>query len=122
MTAPRILATFALLVATATADATRVLEQPERSVELSLAQLALPSSGGGGLTFKECADCPYSTHVLTQATQYFANGQTLPFEEFARVVAELEGNRRAADRAFAVVFLDVDTGRVTRVTLHHPGL
>jgi hypothetical protein len=122
MTAPRILATFALLVAAGTADATRVLEQPERSVELGLAQLRLPTSGGGGLTLKECADCAYSTHVLTQATTYFANGQGLPFEEFARVVAELEGSQRAADRAFAVVFIDVDTGRVTRVTLNHQGL
>lgn len=122
MTANRIFATLALLASLGTAHATRVLEQPERPYELTLAQLTLPSNASGGLTVKPCADCPYSTHALTATTGYFVNRQSVPFEEFSRIAELLRANRRAADMAFVGVFVDVDTGRVNRVTLLHNGL
>ena len=117
MTAHRIFATFALLAVLGTAHATRVLEQPERSYELSLSQLTLPSNAGGGLTVKACNDCAYTTHVLSAGTQYFVNRQRVAFEDFSRIVGEVRANRRALDTAIAGVYLDVDTGRVNRVAL-----
>jgi hypothetical protein len=120
-TAYRIFATFALLAVLGTAHATRVLEQPERSFELSLSQLTLPSSASGALTIKACADCPYRTHILNAGTQYFVNRQIVPFEDFSRIAGEIRANRRALETAFAGVYVDVDTGRVTRVTLLYRG-
>jgi hypothetical protein len=77
MIAQRIFATCALLAVFGTAQATRILEQPERSYELSLSQLTLPSAANGGLTVKPCPSCAYSTHVLTSATEYFVNNRPL---------------------------------------------
>lgn len=119
MTAHRIFATFALLAVLGTAHATRVIEQPERSFELSLSQLTLPTSANGGLTIKACDDCAYSTHVLTASTQYFVNNQIVTFDDFIRIAGDLRGNRRSLDTTVAGVFIDIDTGRVNRVSLHH---
>jgi hypothetical protein len=120
--AQRIFATLALLVTLSTAHATRVLEQPERPFELTLAQLTLPSSTTGGIAVKPCDECAYSTHVMTATTQFFVNGQLLPYAEFHRIADQVRANRQASQTAMAGVFVDVETGRVTRVTLRHRGL
>jgi hypothetical protein len=119
MTAHRILATFALFAMFGSAHAARVLEQPEQGYELSLEQLTLPSSAAGGVTMKRCDDCPYSTHISTSATQFYVNGRILPFDEFKRIADELRADRRAMETTVAGLFIDVETGRVTRVTLLH---
>ena len=116
----KILATVALLAVLGTAHATRVLEQPEVGYELTLQQLTLPASASGGVTMKRCDDCAYSTHVLTGTTQFFVNELPLPYAEFKRLVDEARADRRTT--AFAGLFLDVETGRVTRVTLFQAGL
>jgi hypothetical protein len=120
MIAQRILATFALLAVFATAQAARILEQPERSYELSLTQVTLPSAANGGLTVKPCPSCSYSTHVLTATTEYLVNNRSLPFQEFSGVTENLRANTDLARRVFVGVYVDVETGRVNRVTLRHP--
>jgi hypothetical protein len=119
MKAPRIFALLALLATVGTANATRVIEQPERSFELGLAQLTLPSSATGGVSFKTCESCAYSTHVLQSSTRFAVNGQAVPFAEFTRIAEELRANRTTRETTFAGVFIDADTGRVTRITLRH---
>ena len=112
----QILATLALLLTLDTAWAVRVIEQVERAVELSLGELTLPSSAGGStITFSECATCGISTHRLTDSTVYQANRQTLPLGEFLSVVAEIRERPNGNQTAFAGVFLDIATGRVTRI-------
>ena len=122
MTAQRILATLALLTALGAAHAAKVIDQPERSFELSLQNLTLPSGPGGGLTVKACDTCTYSTHVLSAGTSYFVNRQLVTFEDFSRIAEELRGNRRTLETTFVGVFIDVETERVNRVTLLHNGL
>src|SRR5262245_10710065 len=99
MTAHKIFATVALLAMLGTAQAARVIEQPEEGYELSLTQLTLPSTASGGVTMKLCDDCAYSTHVLTSSTQFFVNGQIQPYDEFKRIADELRGDRVARDMA-----------------------
>jgi hypothetical protein len=119
MMAHRIFATLALLGTLTSAHATRVLEQPERPFELSLEQVTLPSSTSGGVTIKPCEECGYSTHVLTSATRFVVNGRAVAFEEFSLIAEQL----RATDRStFVGLFVDVQTGRATRITLRHRGL
>jgi hypothetical protein len=115
----RIFATIALLAVLGTAHAARVIEQPERSFELSLSQLTLPSNANGGLSVKPCDSCAYSTHVLNANTQYFVNNQPVPFVDFSRIVGDLRGNSRLMQTTVAGVFIDIDTGRVNRVTLNY---
>jgi len=109
--------TLVLLLFVDTADAVRVIEQIERAVELTLDQLTLPINGGGAISFSECAACGSSTHRLLDSTAFQANEQTLPFAEFLRVAANIADKPNGAERAMAVVFLDVATGRVTRIEL-----
>jgi hypothetical protein len=113
----KIVIAIALLLAVDTASALRVLELVERAVELTLADLTLPSAGGTTISFSECARCGVSTHRLTDATVYQANGQTLALVDFLRVADEIGDRQRGAERASAAVFLDIATGRVTRIEL-----
>lgn len=115
-----IVAALVLLLAAASAHAVRVIEQPERPYELSLAQVTLPSSTSGGLSIKQCSDCTYTTHVLTNRTEFYINGQLMPFAEFKRIADELRGAQR--ESTFVGVFVDVESGRVTRVKLRNRNL
>jgi hypothetical protein len=113
----KILIAVALLATLDTANAVRVLELVERAVELSLADLTLPAPGGSTVSFAECPRCSISTHRLTDETTYVANGQTLPLVDFLRVAAEIRERPSGAESAAAAVFLDIATGRVTRIQL-----
>ena len=119
MKAHTILATLAVLATFGTAQAARVLEQPERSYELSLDLVTLPSTAGGGISFKTCAACSYTTHVLTAATVYSVNNRPMSFEDFTRVADELQSNSGTAEKTFVGLFVDVATLRVTRVSMIH---
>ena len=109
----QILATIALLLLIDTASAVRVLEQVERPVELNLSDIAF-SSGGTTISFSECAACGLSTHRLMDSTVYEVNDQALPLVEFLLAIEEIR-DRNGDDKAFAAVFLDLESGRVTRV-------
>jgi hypothetical protein len=105
---------IALLLAFGTANAVRVLALVERAVELSFSELRLPSDAGATISFSECPQCGISTHRLLDSTVYRANGQLLPFNEFLRVAEEIRQGPDAAGAA-ATVYLDIATGRVTRI-------
>lgn len=113
----QILTAMALLLTLGTANAVRVLEQVERAVELTLADLSLPAAGSSTISFAECPRCSISTHRLTDETTYSANGQALSLVEFLRVAAEIGERPSGSERAAAAVFLDIATGRVTRIEL-----
>ena len=119
MTAHRLFATFALLAVLGTAHATRVLEQPERSYEIPLSQLTLPATASGGLTVKACDECAYATHVLGASTRYLVNNQPVEFVDFSRIVGDLRGNSGLLEKTVAGIFIDIDTGRVNRVSLNY---
>lgn len=109
-----ILATLALLLLIDTAGAVRVIEQVERPVELSLGDLIF-SAAGGTISFSECSACGLSTHRLTDTTIYEVNDRSLPLTEFLRVIEEIRDRPNGAARTVAAVFLDLASGRVTRV-------
>jgi len=111
----KLLVTISLLLLIDTAAALRVIEQVERAVELTLGELSLPSAEGGTISFSECPTCGVSTHRLTEATVFQANRQTVPFVEFIRIVELIADKPNGADRAVAVVFIDIETGRITRI-------
>ena len=68
---------------------------------------------------KPCASCAYATHVLTSATEYFVNKRSLPFAEFRSFAENLRADEDTARTVFVGVYVDVETGRVNRVTLLH---
>jgi hypothetical protein len=110
----QILATIALLLLIETAGAVRVIEQIERPVELTLGDITF-SAGGGTISFSECATCGLSTHRLTDSTVYEVNARALPLAEFLGVIEEIRDRPNGDARTVAAVFLDLASGRVTRV-------
>jgi hypothetical protein len=114
---PRILIATALLLGFANTYAFRVLNPVETPVELALSALTLPSSVTGTVTFRACADCPYRTHRLSDQPKFLINHKTVTFDEFLEVAGPLHEQRATADATIVGLFLDVNTARVTRISL-----
>ena len=110
----QILATFALMLLIDTAAAVRVIEQVERPVELTLGGITI-SSGSSTISFRECPTCGLSTHRLQDSTVYEVNDHVLPLVEFLRVIEEIRDRPEGDDKILAAVFLDLASGRITRV-------
>jgi hypothetical protein len=113
----RILVLAAMLFAFANANATRVLDPVESAVEVSLANLTLPASATGTITLRECNDCPYSNHRLGDGATFLVNRKPATFEEMTEFVAAARQSRAAIDGTLVTVFLDVNTARITRISL-----
>ena len=110
-----LLVTLALLLLVDAAGA-RVLAEVERAVELTLDQLTLPAANGDAIRFRECPTCGSRTHRLSASTVFQA-AQTLSLQEFLGVTHRVAEQPKGAAHAIVVVFLDVATGRVTRLEL-----
>ena len=112
-----IVAVAALLIGALapSAQAFRVIEEVENSVELALADVTLPTDANGTLSYRACATCTTQTHSVNGETVYRLNNRTLPFEEFAAAIDELPAMAEA--RALAGVFYDLNTKRITRVVV-----
>ena len=108
----------ALLLSLAAPAGARTIIELERGFALTLPGVKLPTADGGTVSFKTCADCAYRTYRTTAATVYESKGRSLPLPEFLRVVDDIE-RARAANDAVVAVFLDIDSERVTRVTLNY---
>lgn len=60
-----------------------------KAYELSLADVRLPGTPGGTVTFKECKTCDYRTIRVTAETRYELDAQPLTLEAFRRAVGQL---------------------------------
>ena len=114
---PRVLLAATMLVAFASANATRVLDPVESSVEVTLPNLTLPAEAGGTVTLRACTDCPYSNHRLSDGAEFRVNRKAATFDEFLDFVAASRQSRAAIDNTLVTVFLDVNTERVTRISI-----
>jgi len=115
-----ILIAIAALLILGTANATRVLDQVENGFELTLADLNLPSAGGGTISFSACPRCGVNIHRLMDTTVFKVNGHEVPLLEFLRIAAEIRERPTDAAGTFAGVFLDIASGRVTRIEIRQP--
>lgn len=61
--------------------------------EVSLADLRLPGSTAGTLTFKPCRDCDYQTVRVTAATRYEVNSQSIGLEAFRSQLGSITERR-----------------------------
>lgn len=60
-----------------------------KAYELSLADVRLPATPSGTVTFKECKDCDYQTIRVTPETRYEVDAQPLTLQEFRKSIAQL---------------------------------
>ena len=109
----RILSILALaLCASANADIVTVID----AVETSAANVNVPTSTNGQLTFKPCAevcDEEFISVRLTPETQFVVRGQRLNFADFRREFYKARGGRLH----YTLVSYDTDKRTVTSVHL-----
>lgn len=81
--------------------------------EVSLADLRLPASTSGTLTFKPCKDCDYRTVRVTVQTQYETNRQRLALEDFRRQLGTVRNRQNVS--VTVLHHLESDTIKAIRV-------
>lgn len=81
--------------------------------EVSLADLRLPGSTSGTLTFKPCSDCDYRTVRVTAATQYEVNGSAVPLEDFRKQLGNIRDRRE--ETVTVLHHLESDTIKAVRI-------
>lgn len=82
--------------------------------EVALADLRLPGTAGGTLSFKPCGECPYETVRVTAQTRYETNGRSFTLEEFRR---ELESVGSREEWITVLHHLESDTITAVRADL-----
>ena|SRR5690606_5707972 len=88
-------------------------EVVSKAHEVSLADLRLPGSTAGTLTFKPCRDCDYQTIRVTAATQYEVNRQSVGLEAFRTQLSTIRDRR---EKTVTVLHhLESDTIKAVRV-------
>ena len=86
------------------------------AVETAPANIILPASVSGMVTFKPCAekcDEKYERARLTSDTVFTVEGKTVKYEELKKVHAEI----RSATESYALISVDVARITVTRIDL-----
>ena len=107
----------ALLCVAHSAGAVRVLRQLEQPFELTVGQLNLPTDPLGTVTFRSCADCRPEIRRLNGSTVFLLNDRAVDFATFRQVVMDLRSRAATANHP-AALFLDIETGRVTRLSVY----
>lgn len=81
--------------------------------EVSLADLRLPASTSGTLSFKPCEECAYTSVRVTSRTQYETNRQRLPLEDFRKQLASITNRQNVS--VTVLHHLESDTIKAIRV-------
>ena len=104
--------------ACAVAGATRVFEQPEAAYETALADVTLPLSVTGRVTFPPCSGCTLVSLPVSPRTIYLVERAEVPLDALVRAAAEARAAGQA-DKTAVYIYYDVETRRVNRLVLDH---
>lgn len=99
----------ALLALVGDAHAQQKSRSLEEAIEVSSTTVALPSSQGGTVFFKECTPCNNPALRLSDSTRFFLRNKQVGYDEFKAVYS-------STYRAFTI-FYDLDSRVVTRVAM-----
>ncbi len=85
------------------------------SVELSPANIILPGTQNGMVTFRACADdcrdVEYQRARLTEETRFVVSGSRVRFADFQQGFAAIKNNRTA----YALISVDLSTRTITEI-------
>jgi len=79
--------------------------------EVALADLRIPQSESGTVSFKTCDGCSYQTKRVSEDVQWVLNGNRLPLAKFRRGVASITDR----DATAVTVLHHLEKDRVIRV-------
>ena len=116
----RTVLTLALALAASTSLADRQYEVVGNVgvYELTLHDVIMPNGAGGTTIFKLCANCDTIALPVQGSTLYSIRNNALALQDFLAAVEEV---RAATNGAAGVgVFYDLQTNRVTRITVYPP--
>ena len=109
------LAVAAIAIA-ASGIATAQIRTLVEAIELSPANMIMPGSLNGMVTFRPCADdCEeaFDRARLTPETQFFVDGSRVKFEDFNRGFAVI----RQAKDGYALISVDTKTRTITSIKI-----
>jgi hypothetical protein len=82
--------------------------------EVALADLRVPQSESGTVSFKACGECAYQTKPVSENTQWILNGKNLSLDQFRRGLLSIT-DRKATS---VTVLHHLEEDRVTRVEVN----
>ena len=103
-----------ILAASAAAHAQFTFKTEIEAVELTPANIILPATASGMLSFRPCdSDCSedYVRIQLTPATRFVIDGKRLEYDEFRRAFA----SAKRSPQAYALINYDVETRAATNI-------
>lgn len=106
-----------LLSLSLSAGASTIIDQPQEAYELGLVDVTLPSSSGGNVIFKECAECRTQSLRVTSATVYALDEQVMNLGDLRRAVADLQAERGSSAGIAVYLFYNKDSKRVERLVV-----
>lgn len=80
-----------VLALAATLPATAQITTVQRAHELPVANVRLPVSASGTLTFKACATCPTTTARVNDDTRWLIDNESVSLQQFREVFAGKSG-------------------------------
>jgi hypothetical protein len=100
--------------------ALKIVGQPENAVELTLANVTLPTGVTGAVQFRTCEDCKAQSLPVSSNTKYLVNNREVRREDFLLAGEGIRGQRGAAATTFVGVYYDVASQHVNRIALTRP--
>jgi len=114
----RRLITIAVACVSLNAGAAQTLQLVEGAHELFLADVIFPSSIAGNVTFKICSSCDTQVLPVDSGTAFVGPAGAVSLDEFRNLVAEIRSTPNGNQTTAVGVFYNLETNRVTRVSLH----
>ena len=105
----------ALALFAAGAQATRVLEILERSHELALAEVTLPQSANGTISFKSCSTCVREYMGVSNSTKYLLGNSEVSLTALAQEVNRIRTTPGTLNRTMVMLHYDPDSEVATRI-------
>jgi len=112
---PTLILIAALLAVPQVSFALRVLEQIERSYELSLDAVSVPRGATSAVIFRTCDTCSSQSLAVTASTKYFVDERELTHAEMLSAVDAIRLQPGGNDGTLVGLFYDIDTNVVTRI-------
>lgn len=105
----------ALALFAAGAQATRVLEILERSHELALADVSLPQSTNGNISFKACGGCARQYMSVSGTTTYSIGGLNVSLAQLTVEVSRIRQVSSTEARTMVMLHYDPESEVATRI-------
>jgi hypothetical protein len=113
-----VVALASLLCGTASA---KTLELVEGAYEAALDDVILPGSVAGTLILQVCDSCDAISLPVNSDTVYIGTSGAMSLADFRDHVADIRQNAAASQTTAVGVYYNLETNRITRVSLHADG-